>query len=78
VVSIGEAHAVKEFVDIVLDKLNLTWRAIKIDPAYCRPNEVPALCGDSRKIRSLGWRPEYTLITLIEEMVDEACRNTQG
>jgi GDPmannose 4,6-dehydratase len=44
---------------------------IKIDPAYFRPTEVPFLLGDSTKARTLlGWKPEHTLETLIDEMVE--------
>jgi len=75
VVSTGEAHTVKEFVDITLQKLGLSWNVVQTDKSYFRPNEVPALCGDSTKIRKeLNWIPEYTFETLIDEMIDEAKR----
>ena len=44
---------------------------IKIDPRYFRPTEVPHLLGDASKAKKLlGWRPKYTLETLIKEMVE--------
>lgn len=77
VVSTGETYTVEEFVDKVLSQLGLSWDCVKIDKSYFRPNEVPALCGDSTKIRTeLGWEPEYTLDTIIKEMIDEADKNT--
>ena len=43
---------------------------IEIDPKYLRPTEVPHLLGDSSKAKKiLGWKPEYTLDDLINEMV---------
>lgn len=45
---------------------------IEIDPNYFRPTEVPFLLGDSTKARTkLGWKPTYTVETLINEMVDQ-------
>lgn len=44
---------------------------IEIDPNYYRPNEVDYLCGDSSKARKeLGWKPEYTIDSLIDEMLE--------
>ena len=46
--------------------------AIKIDPKYFRPTEVPYLLGDSTKARNeLGWKPKFSLDELIDEMLEE-------
>lgn len=43
---------------------------VEVDPTYFRPAEVELLLGDASKAkRLLGWEPEYSLDTLIEEMV---------
>lgn len=43
---------------------------VRINPKYFRPSEVDLLIGDSSKARQvLGWKPEYTLKSLIDEMV---------
>jgi GDPmannose 4,6-dehydratase len=43
---------------------------VKIDPAYYRPTEVDLLLGDpSKAFIKLGWKPEYDLDGLINEMV---------
>jgi GDPmannose 4,6-dehydratase len=45
---------------------------IRIDPRYFRPTEVETLLGDASKARAeLGWRPEVSFETLVEEMVRE-------
>jgi GDPmannose 4,6-dehydratase len=45
-----------------------------VSNAYFRLSEVDELLGDSTKARTeLGWTPEYTFDTLIEEMVDADC-----
>jgi len=44
---------------------------IKIDSRYFRPTEVDQLLGDSTKaFKKLGWKPEISLESLIEEMID--------
>ena len=42
---------------------------IEVDSKYFRPAEVETLLGDSTKARTvLGWKPEYTFDSLVEEM----------
>lgn len=44
---------------------------IEIDPRYFRPTEVDMLLGDAAKARErLGWRPRYSLESMIQEMVE--------
>ncbi len=41
-----------------------------VDPKYFRPTEVELLIGDPTKANTqLGWKPEYTLQTLVNDMV---------
>jgi len=72
VVSTGEYHSVEEFLNKVFEKLGLSIKKhVVIDESYTRPNEVPALLGDSTKIRKrLGWKPEIDFDTLIQMMID--------
>lgn len=43
---------------------------LKVDPAYFRPTEVDILMGDPSKAKKqLGWKPEYDLDGLINDMV---------
>jgi GDPmannose 4,6-dehydratase len=45
-------------------------KVVKVDPEYFRPTEVELLIGDATKARKkLGWEPQYTLETLIEDMM---------
>ena len=41
---------------------------VKYDKSYLRPNEVPALLGNSNKIqKTLNWKPEFSSLgTIIE------------
>jgi len=51
-------------------QLDIGSEVVLVDPNYFRPTEVDLLIGDSSKAkRELGWEPEYTLETIIEEMM---------
>jgi len=76
VVSTGESHTVEEFANKVFEYLKLDInKHLVLDNSYFRPNEVPDLCGDSTKIRKLGWKPEVTFDQLIREMVEYDLKN---
>ena len=46
---------------------------VRINPAFFRPAEVDLLVGDSTEIRTkLGWNPEYTFETLVDDMMEAA------
>ena len=52
-------------------QLEIGKEVLAIDPRYFRPTEVDLLIGDPTKaMTKLGWKPKYTLKTLIEEMVE--------
>lgn len=74
VVATGQTHTVREFVDRVFTLLGMDWeKHVEILDDLKRPNEVPALLGDSRKVReTLGWKPEIDFNTLISLMVRDA------
>lgn len=71
VVATGVTHSVMDMVDYVFSKLDLAWvfHVDSIDK-HKRPQELDYLRGDASKIRALGWEPEYTFETLLDEMVD--------
>lgn len=71
VISTGETHSVREFLDEVFGKYhNLDWtKYVEIDPNLYRPAEVELLLGDSSKAREkLGWVPEYGFKDLAKMM----------
>ena len=72
VIATGETHSVKEFAEIVFNKLNLDYKKyVAIDQRYFRPTEVDALLGDSTKARKvLGWQPKVSFEKLIDMMID--------
>lgn len=72
VISTGETHSVREFLEEAFAYVNLKWEDyVEIDPRYFRPAEVDLLLGDSTKAKQkLGWEPKVTFKALVELMVD--------
>ena len=72
VISTGETHSVKEFLEEAFKYAGLDWKDyVKIDPRYFRPTEVDVLKGDSTKAKEkLGWKPKVKFKELIKIMVD--------
>lgn len=73
VVSTMTTHSVREMVEYVFKKLDLDYTQYVLqDPKFLRAEELKYLKGDSTKIReTLGWKPEYTFETLMDDMINE-------
>jgi GDPmannose 4,6-dehydratase len=70
VCSTGISHSVQDLVEYTFNKLDLDWKQyVTTDAKYLRPEELTDLKGDSTKLRKLGWKPEYTFETMIDEMI---------
>ena len=72
VIATGNTYTVKEFLDKVFNKLNLSVdKHVLTSEKYFRPNEVDYLLGDSSKAeKDLGWKPKHTLDELVSLMVE--------
>ena len=71
VVSTGVTKSVRDMCEYVFKKLDLNYKDYIIqNPKYMRPEELKYLRGDSSKIRSIGWQPEYSFESLMDEMID--------
>ena len=72
VVGTGEAHTVREFVELAFSFAGLDWQEfVEVDPRYFRPAEVDYLCADPAKARErLGWEPTVALTDLVHIMVE--------
>jgi GDPmannose 4,6-dehydratase len=72
VVSTGETHSVREFLEETFGYAGLDWRKyVVIDEKYFRPAEVDLLIGDCTKAQQkLGWKPKTTFKDLAHLMVD--------
>jgi GDPmannose 4,6-dehydratase len=72
VVATGEAHSVKELVQVAFEHVGLDWQKhVGVDPRFLRPAEVDHLIGDPSKAKSkLGWVPSVDFTGLVTMMVD--------
>tara|TARA_B110000196_G_scaffold241479_1_gene209985 strand:+ start:578 stop:1555 length:978 start_codon:yes stop_codon:yes gene_type:complete len=71
VCSTGVSHSVQDLVEYTFNKLGLNWKDyITQDPKFLRPEELKDLKGDSTRLRKLGWKPNYTFETMIDEMIE--------
>jgi GDPmannose 4,6-dehydratase len=73
IVSTGQTHSVRDLCEIVFSKLGMDYRDYVVqNPKYMRPEELKYLKGDSSKAHEvLGWTPEYTFETMLEEMIQK-------
>ena len=72
VIGTGEAHSVREFVELAFETAGLDWQKhVEIDPRYFRPAEVDYLCADTSKAQKvLEWEPSVTFAELVRIMVE--------
>jgi GDPmannose 4,6-dehydratase len=80
VISTGETHSVKEFVEAVFQYIDLDWQQyVEIDERYFRPTEVDLLLGDYSKARRiLKWEPKVTFRQLVEMMTEADMKIAEG
>ena len=79
IVSTGETHSVRDLCEIVFNKLDLKYEDYVVqNPKYMRPEELKYLKGDSSKVREvLGWEPNYTFETMLDEMISNWMEKTK-
>lgn len=71
VVATGETRSVRDMCEYVFSKLELDYKDYVVqNDKFLRPEELPYLKGDSSKVRELGWKPEYTFESMMDEMID--------
>jgi GDPmannose 4,6-dehydratase len=72
VISTGETHSIKEFLDLAFQHIGITdWKNyVEQNPRFMRPAEVDLLRGDSTKAYDeLGWKPKTSFEDLVGKMV---------
>ena len=72
VIATGKLHSVGELCDIEFSHLGLNYLDhVKVDPKFYRPSEAVPLVGDASKaFKKLGWKPEKSFKSMVEDMVD--------
>lgn len=68
--SVFKENVGEQFVENIKSIITNSNTVLEIDPRYFRPTEVELLIGDPRKAHEkLGWKPEYDLKGLVEDMM---------
>jgi GDPmannose 4,6-dehydratase len=72
IVATGETHSVRDLCETVFSKLGMNYEDYVVqNPKFMRPEELKYLKGDSSKAREiLGWIPDYTFSSMIDEMIE--------
>jgi len=66
----GRAVAIRELLDLMIARARVPL-SVKPDPARYRPNDVPLLLGDPRRIHDeLGWAPRIPLEQTIDDLLE--------
>jgi GDP-4-dehydro-6-deoxy-D-mannose reductase len=66
----GRAVAVRELLDRLLARARVPI-AVRVDPERYRPNDVPLLVGDPRRIAGeVGWHPEISLDQTLDDLLE--------
>ncbi len=72
IISTNKLHKVKDVVKIVFDYFGLDYKKYVVsNEKFFRKEEKINLCGDSQKIRNLGWKETKSFEKIIEEMIEE-------
>ena len=72
VVATGETRSVRDMCEYVFSELGLDYRQWVVqNQKHLRPEELPYLKGDATRAKTiLGWEPEYTFETMMDEMIE--------
>jgi GDP-4-dehydro-6-deoxy-D-mannose reductase len=66
----GRAVAIRELLSLMLTRARVPV-TVKADPARYRPNDVPLVVGDARRIREeLGWEPMIPLERTVDDLLE--------
>ena len=73
VIATGEAHSLREFVEIAFSHAGLDWREhVTIDETLYRPSEIDVIYGNPAKAKAkIGWEYSLPFENLIKRLIEE-------
>ncbi len=72
VICSGIAISLREVIEYVFQKLDISLSLYEVDEKLYRPNDIPEIYGDSSKAKKvLGWRYEMTPYELLDKLIEE-------
>jgi len=67
----GISHSVRDLCEYTFSQLDLDYNDyVGVDEKYWRPEELVHLKGDSSRLKSIGFKAEYTFETMLDEMIE--------
>lgn len=80
IISSGEVHTIKDFVEGVFGYLGLNWEEyVKVNPGLITKKQKKNLLGNNQKIQiATGWSPTVDFTGLIKILVDEEMKKHAG
>ena len=67
----GVSHSVRDLCNYTFSSLGLNYKDyVGVDEKYYRPEELDDLKGDSSKLKSMGFKYEYTFESMLDEMIN--------
>lgn len=83
VIATGQGATIEDMFRHVADKAGFKFEELyEMNPKFMRPSDVAFLLGDASKAKEkLGWEPEYTWKTLLDEMYEhdiKLCKEELG
>jgi GDPmannose 4,6-dehydratase len=71
-VATGESRSVRDLCKCVFSALDMNYEDYVVqNPKYMRPEELKYLKGDAERTKNeLGWKPDYTFESMINEMIE--------
>ena len=67
----GVSHSVRDLCDYIFSSLDLNYKDyVGVDKKYMRPEELTDLKGDASRLKSIGFKAEYTFETMLDEMIN--------
>lgn len=72
VISTGESHSVKDFLEIAFSHVDMDWHEfVEVDQSLVRPPDALVLQGNPQKAhQELGWKPTISFEDIVTKMVD--------
>ena len=67
----GISHSVRDLCEYTFSQLDLDYKDyVGVDEKYMRPEELTDLKGDSSKLKSIGFKADYTFENMLDEMIN--------
>ncbi len=78
IISTGQLHSVREFVETAFECAGLDWREyVKTNPSFLQQKSPRNLVGDNSKIKTMtGWAPRTSFRDLVKLMLENELRGT--